>query len=76
MSSFLYTSTFSYSTRNNTKKFHKNTDFTDFIGSKNLRNFILNDTLLDWLEMYGALHNFKKSIGKDDFKSFYERQMA
>ena len=73
MSSFLNT-TISYFTRNNSNIPEINLDFKECISSKNLRNFILQDTLLDWLEKYQNIHKFKKDIDTDDFKNYLSIQ--
>ena len=74
MSSFLNTSTLSYPTRNNLPSNKFIIDFREFISSKNLRNFILQDTLLDWLEKYQNIHKFQKDNEKDDFKTYLSEQ--
>lgn len=74
MSSFLNTPTLSYPTRNNLPNNKHIINFREFISSKNLRNFILQDTLLDWLEKYQGTHKFLKDNEKDDFKTYLSEQ--
>ena len=55
---------------------NKTTDFSNWMALHNFKNYINDDTILDWLDLYGTKNNFKKDANDKNipFNNFLQHK--